>query len=235
MCFKINFKFLRIIFIIFLLSRHIINIIIKTSFFKKYAIEKINAFKKISESVEENNKSTKILSYFNLENFKANDLVITFLSLKNISFQFNNINICYSGFNDKKCFNKTIFNYNISIDYCPINIQFCNSSILFDNENQKTFLENIINKSEDVAIKDLIFAYLKIIFERIISEFYKKIGEYFLKHVYLFFAIEMYANIYNKIIQFFNFEIIFGKICKKVKTILINLISKINNYLSKNE
>ena len=103
MCFKKISKFLGIFFIIFLFPRHIINIIIDTSSFKRYAIEKINAFKKIIELERENDKNAKLLSQYNLENFKANDIVIKFLTLKNISLQFKNINVCYSGSIGKKC------------------------------------------------------------------------------------------------------------------------------------
>ena len=231
MCLKINLISLLKIFIIFLLTRHIINILIKIDFFKRYAIEKINALKKICESEESNEK---ILSQFKLENFKMNDLKIKFLSLKNISFEFSNINGCYSGFIGKTCFHKTNFFCNISLDYCPTSLKLINSSIIIDSETKKTLWDRLTNNSVD-SKKDLIIAYLELFFKKMIFEMQKAMSESWKKHMYLFFVIEMYASIYDKVIQNLNFEVIFEKILKKVKLILIYLINKIDNNLLKKE
>ena len=231
MCLKLNLNFLIKSFIIFLLTKQIINILIKTSFFKKYAIEKINALKKICELEESNDKA---LSLIKLENFKAGDLSIRFLSLKNISLEFSNIGGCYAGFFGKNCFNKTNFFCNISVDYCPISFNVLNSSIVFDNEAKKTIWEKLINEPSE-SKKSLIIAYLENFFKKMMLEFQIEMSLYAKKHIYIFFIIEMYAYIYDKIIQSVNFEVIFEKILKKVKSLIIDLLTIIHNNLLKNE
>ena len=131
-------------------------------------------------------------------------------------------------------FNKAKFNYNITIDYCcPINYEFLNFSIEFDIDNVSIIFEPVTGQILEDKINNLIFLELKITFIRITSKIYEKIGEYCLKHPYFFLAMKIYTDIYDQFIQYINVEV--RKILKNVKSIIINLIIKINNYLFRNE